>query len=357
MTDFATAFQRREFLRPNQIDDLAKYLRSARRGKSGKTISSEKGNTYVSYVASYLKWLANEVITDCDTPEIREMIATQDAWLLEKLIPKTGSRSARDQKTIKKHLPEKALEELSSLWTTPFTKICRSNDKGSRMRNIVMLRILYETGMRRGELLALKLKNFEESAGGQCARLIIERNHNDSFDSRVQQPVAKTLGRIVPVTPELECQLLEYITDYRSLVPNVGFDEEDSIFVTHRGSLGQGEPISISAFSQALIGLKKLFPALYAIYPHLFRHDWNYRFSKVADREKLSPEDERQNRETLMGWAGDSEMARKYNLRHIEEKSLSVGLKVAEDTGRRPSSVSTIPNKSAELALVAAHGN
>ena len=45
-----------------------------------------------------------------------------------------------------------------------------------------MLRILYETGIRRGELLSLKFNVLQESAGGDGAFLQIERNHLDQFD-------------------------------------------------------------------------------------------------------------------------------------------------------------------------------
>ena len=332
--DLAMRFQRREFLLPSEIDDLVRHLRAARRGKPGKTISVSKGNTYISYAAAYLRWLANEVITDADNPEICQMIMTQDSRLREKLASKTGSTSASDHEVLEKHLTEKAREQLLALFSDPFIRIFRAKDKGSRLRTIVMLRILYETGMRRGELLALKLKHFMESSGGPVARLVIERNHNDSYDSRVNQPVAKTLGRIVPITPELERQIIEYLGEYRALVPDVGFDEDDFIFVTHRKGRGQGKPLSISNFDQAVAALRKLLPALETTHPHLLRHDWNFRFSTKADKNKLNPEKERAIREVLMGWTLNSAMARRYNLRHIQEKALEIGLTVAGDTKR-----------------------
>ena len=249
------------FLRPYEIDSLARHINAACRGKQGDTISEGKGNTYVGYVAKYLNWLANEVITDANRPEVQDLINTQHRRLIDKLT-KDGSKSANAQKLIKKHLSEKAREQLDALWSNPFVSVFRPADRGSRLRTVVMLRVLYETGMRRGELLALKLKHLLESTGGEGPQLVIERNHGDSFDTRVNQPVAKTQGRIVPISPLLERQLMEYIAEYRADVPGVGFDDEDFIFVTHRSKRGQGKPVSESNFGQAVVGLRDLFPAL-----------------------------------------------------------------------------------------------
>jgi integrase len=327
-------FQRHEFLRPHELDDLAHYLNAARYRKQGDTIGATKGNTYISYAAQYLKWIADELITDGSRPDVRAMIDTQDRRLKEKLLSKTGSKSAKNQGNWKKHLPEDAREQLHALWNDPFVGLFRTADRGARLRTVVMLRILYETGMRRGELLSLKLKNVLDSAGGQVARLVIERNHGDSFDTRVNQPVPKTRGRIVPITAGLERQLTEYIAEYRADVPRVGFDEEDFIFVTHRNKRSQGAPLSISAFDQALTELRKLFCAFATLHPHLLRHDWNYRFSLQCDKAKWTPEKERASREILMGWAEGSESALIYNLRHTQEQAICIGLQVAGDTER-----------------------
>lgn len=156
----------------------------------------------------------------------------------------------------------------------------------------------------------------------------------------MNQPVAKTRGRIVPISPGLERQLTEYIAVCRADVPNVGFGAEDFIFVTHRRGRNQGVPIPISAFDQSIAQLKRLFSSFETLHPHSLRHDWNYRFSLHCDESKWSPEKERVTREILMGWAHGSESALVYNLRHTQEQATCIGLKVASDTETRNSHVS-----------------
>lgn len=326
--------QKKDFLRSHEIDDLARHLQIARRSRSGDNISTGKGNTYLRYTAEYLRWLADEVITEANAPNIRAAIDLQCKKLLDKISGKVGSVSARTQQTLKKHLSIEAREQLFELWNSPLANLYRSSDKGARMRNVVMLRVLYETGMRRGELLSLKLRHFLESGGGEGARLTIERNHNDEYDNRVNQPVAKTRGRIVPITEDTEQQLMDYISIHRAEVPNVGFSDDDFIFVTHRAGRGQGKPLSISTFDQVLQNLKQALPNLRTIHPHLLRHDWNYRFSKQADIKKLNPEQEKEIRSVLMGWSENSKMALLYNQRHTLERSLEFGRLVARNTDR-----------------------
>lgn len=354
--DFEVHFQRHNFLRPQEIDSLARYINAARRGKQGDTISEGKGNTYIGYVAKYLNWLANDVITDPNRPEVQDLINTQHKRLMDKLT-KVGSTSAKAQKLIEKHLPGKAREQLESLWDNPLVSVFRPADRGSRFRTVVMLRTLYETGMRRGELLALKLKHLLESTGGKGPQLVIERNHGDSFDTRINQPVAKTEGRTVPISPSLERQLTKYITKYRADVPSVGFNDDDFIFVTHRSRRGQGKPISISNFGQAVAGLRGLFPALDTTHPHLLRHDWNYRFSEAATKAKLTPEKEAELRRLLMGWSIKSDMPGHYNHRHLQEEASRIGRKVAGDTERRALPSPEIPAEAQKLALVVANAN
>jgi len=327
-------FQKLDFLKPYELDQLAIHLKKSRRGKQSETISSGKANTYISYARKYLRWLADEVITDSNTVEIQSAIAAQYDALGHHITRKAGSKSAYHQRVVAKCLSEIAREQLLALFRDPYLQILRRSDRAPRMRNVLMLRLLYESGMRRGELLSLKLRNFSESSGGPHASLVIERNHSDEFDVRVNQPVAKTDGRIVPISQEAERQLLEYLDTYRAETANVGYSDEDFIFVRHRAGRQQGAPISISAFDQGIRGLRRGFPALCLVHPHLLRHDWNFRFSKLADEHRLKTEKEQELRALLMGWSAGSDMAKLYNRRHTQEQATKYGLIIANDTAR-----------------------
>lgn len=332
--DLAMNFHNRRFLRAAEIDDLTSYLRASKLSGKGGVISSAKYNTYVAYAAGYIRWLTQEVITDSNTHEVRDAVEEQNTMLLRKKRRKVGSKAARAQRIVALKLPAETRNRLLDLFDQPCEGLLRTQDLGQRLRNILMLRVLYETGMRFGELLSLKLKHIIEASGSDSAYLDIERNHHDEFDTRLHQPVAKTLGRRVPISESLEKQLTDYRDNWRAEVQSVGFSDEDFIFIVHRRGLSQGRALPKTAFGAGLANLKQLFNTLMPVHPHLLRHDWNYRFSKQADSEGIPFEEERTLREQLMGWMPNSPMSRLYDLRHIEEKSHEIGLKVASDTAR-----------------------
>ncbi|NYT73382.1 site-specific integrase [Halomonas sp. QX-2] len=321
-------FQRREFLRQFEIDELVNHLTASRRGGKSEVISRHKSNTYIAYAAKYLRWLSNELITELNA-DINAAVDQQHNALLSAVSRKSGSKSASAQRILGLKLSNETKSTLLRLFKDPLEGVHKNADKGPRMRNVIMLRILYETGMRRGELLSLKLGNFVEAIGGESAQLRIERNHHDQFDSRVRQPVAKTLGRIVNISPEAEQQLIAYLNHWR---PNSG---SDIFFVNHRAGRTQGKPTTETGFNSALNKLKEMFHMLKPLHPHLLRHDWNYRFSQKADKEGLDFESERVMREMLMGWKPNSTMSLLYNQRHIQEQANKIGREIALDTIKR----------------------
>lgn len=325
-----TRFQCQEFLRQYEIDGLVRHLTASRRGGKGDVISITKANTYIAYAANYLRWLAEEVVTDINN-ETLIALDRQHKAITSSIARKRGSSSASAQRTYTMRLPELATQVLLELFENPLLGVQKNSDQGPRVRNILMLRILYETGMRRGELMSLKLSNIFEAIDGESAQLRIERNHHDQLDSRLRQPVAKTLGRIVPISSKAEQQLIEYRDYWRPSTSSM------FLFVNHRAGQWQGNPVTESGFNSALDKLKEGFPALEGLYPHLLRHDWNYRFSQKVDKDEIDFETERVMREMLMGWKPNSEMSLLYNQRHIQEQANKIGSLLALDTNNRSS--------------------
>ncbi|HDS1756044.1 site-specific integrase [Pseudomonas sp. M5] len=328
-------------LAPFEIDDLAGHVRGCRTAKKGEVISSQKFNGYWSSICKYIDWLTDELLPNRNSPHMRMLVEEQSRQLNSKTRKQTASRARQNQKILSTNISSTERTQLLILFESSLDSHHSAHlrhdshaKKGVQLRNIVMLRILYETGMRRGELLSLKLKNFVEASGGEGAYLSIERNHDDEFDRRANQPVAKTLGRDVAISEDLESQIMKYITQYRAELNNVGLNPDSFIFCVHRSGKTQGTPITVNGFNSALNQLKNKHPALGKCQPHAFRHDWNYRFSQKADDLGMSETEEIEAREQQMGWVPASSMAKVYNQRHRREKALNLARKIAEDTKR-----------------------
>ncbi len=339
--DLEEKLSRGELMTPFEIDDLAAHVRSRRNAKKGDVVSSRKFNDYWSSICKYIAWLTDELLPNRNNLNVRDLVKEQASRLSLKTRKRLDSKSRKSQRILDEKLSELARPQLLTLFRTPFKDLISNQasriehaEKGVRLRNIVMLRILYETGMRRGELLSLKLKSFFEASGGDGAYLSIERNHDDELDRRANQPVAKTLGRDVSISAELESQIIEYITQYRAELKNVGMTQESFIFCVHRTGKTQGSAISINGFNSTFKKIKEKYPVLNKCHPHAFRHDWNYRFSLKSDELGISEIEEAEMREEQMGWVPGSSMAKIYNQRHRREKTMLLGRKIAEDTAR-----------------------
>ena len=331
--DLHTVLLEQKFLPPHQIDTLAAFLQNNAKLNDGSVISGGKYNNYLDAVTDYLVWYASEIITDSNSSKASGFIERMSQAIKARKT-KVGSQTRKDQERLEKKLPTEAQEALMALFDKPLEGVSKTGDQGPRFRNVVALRILYDTGMRIGELLSLRYSDFEIAAGGESAYLRIVRRHDDFSDDRIIQPVAKTLSRKVPVEKQLEAQISEYLK-WREQVPGVGFDDDSPLLVIHQGRERQGHGITPQGFHSSITNMVKKFPALTGIHPHLLRHDWNYRFSKKCEAEGVTEIDEQNTREFLMGWVEGSVMSSLYNRRHIQEAAFELGLKIASDTSKK----------------------
>jgi len=316
---------------PYEVDSMAAFISLKENTTNGEVLVGTKINIKLSVVARYLSWFAEEVITDSNRIEVQTRITKMARMITAKKVS-TGSDARRKQKSLAKKLNDGARTELLNLFNDPLKGVSSEINFGSRMRNVTELWILYETGMRVGELHGLRLSDFQMALGGDPSTLKVNRYHDDIHDDRINQPVAKTLERPIPITEELSNVIANYLKNWRSKVPNVGFNDNDFLFITHRKGNRQGKASTISSFNSGIAELKKQRPILASIHPHLLRHDWNYRFSIKAKELEFSETEERATREFLMGWVDNSQSSALYNRRRIQEQAFIIGVKVATHT-------------------------
>lgn len=330
--DLHQSFLSRRFLQTHQIDSLAAFLKV--KDKEGNTISRSRFNRSINAIADYLAWYACEIITDANTPEIASAIERMRCMLKAHCSKRQGSTSRQQQARLTKRLSDEARTCLLNLFQNPANGVENKLQQNTRYRNVLALHIMYSTGMRIGEVLGLQLQDFISASGGDPAYLVVRRNHDAQEDDRVQQPVAKTRERKLPICDELSKKIADYMI-IRSHVRNVGFNDNDYLLVNFRRGSRRGLGINTSNFETSLTLLKKKFPALDEIHPHLLRHDWNYRFSKTAAEQGLTQQQEQEIREYLMGWVAGSSAAKIYGRRFIEELAFKIGLNISNDTQKR----------------------
>ncbi|MEN9433437.1 MAG: tyrosine-based site-specific recombinase [Pseudomonadota bacterium] len=186
-----------------------------------------------------------------------------------------------------------------------------------RVRNELIFNWLYSFGLRRGELLNIRIKdiNFQKE------EVVIARRADDLTDPRKEQPVVKTRDRILPIPSKIIKLTYDYIIYHRKKFERAR--KHDFLFIADK----TGEPLSLSALNKCFTYLRSAIEDLpQDLSPHILRHTWNDNFSVAMDKNNIPESDEIKMRAFLMGWSEASGTASTYTKRHIRKKANKISL-------------------------------
>ncbi|MFL1484783.1 tyrosine-type recombinase/integrase [Marinobacter sp. LN3S78] len=290
----------------NRIRSGARLLKSAY-----TEVERHEASARVGHITDYLKFLYKKLV-GCGDNDLGLSAMLQEIKSYKPKVKKHRQRSrielTTDQEAI---LLEKIMpNHPENPW---------SANPDVRLRNLIIVHVLLETGMRRSELAALRVSDIDFVNPA----VSIYRRHNDRIDPRTLQPQAKTGERSIPLSPALIEQIDNYVLHSRAKVS--GAKTHPFLLISHRG--GNGSPISVKTINYIFGQLSKAFPALGRLFPHKLRHHWNYNYSRLVDEKmKDLPEDDRRtfdqnSRAYLMGWKPEGTMAQVYNRRFDEDKA------------------------------------
>ena len=305
------------FLALHEIDALCDATEDAAAGKAkkGKTepVSRAHQHNRLSTIARYLEWFAPKVL--------REHATTEDKKKIEELV--TGIRERRPEVEGEDCFEDRALTEgqrnrLLEI-VDPGHAENPFRDKRSRERNALIIVMLMQLGVRRGELLGVQVADID----WQEQTLTIHRRADEPDDPRKRQPRTKTLARKLPLFPDLLAQIDRYVRGPRRQTRRA--NTHRYLFVTHHKGPHEGVPLSEQGLAKVFKVLQGCDPALAQVHPHALRHDWNLRFSDAMDEMPASRRPTESEQEKIrshhMGWAPGSASAKRYNKRFIERKA------------------------------------
>lgn len=308
------------FLSVAEVDDLIRYARQRfdkQKITNVRVIKMEQvAKRTFSYrihvFSNYLNWLCgllHSIKGIHARYEVESFIESIRAHL-----PRNKSLSVNNRKD--KSLSEEQIKTLFKLLEVEGSQ--NPFQKEVQVRNRLIFTLLLNCGLRAGELLNLKVNDFNPRG----YTLNIFRRHDCIEDRRLNQPLVKTGEREIPLSDELAMEILDYINNYRNKYTKK--KKHDFLFVTHSSCKTTGEPLSVSAYEKIISTIKKSSPVLKNLSGHKLRHSWNYFYSNEIDDSNLDISRKSGLRCYLMGWSKDSKMSENYNFKHISIKEKEV---------------------------------
>ena len=295
------------------------------------TVSKAHYYNRLSRIASYLEWYAQSVLGNRRTGDddhaiarlIRSIRARRPRWRRGTSIRDRGLTDEQRHRLLELIEPGHP--------DNPF------NDTRVAERNALVVRMLDCLGLRRGELLGVKVSDIDWQGQTVC----IQRRADDAEDPRTRQPRTKTAARTLNLFPDLTECIDRYVRGARRHTN--GADTHRYLFVVHGRGPYEGDPLSEAGLAKIFARLRQCNPLLVRVHPHALRHTWNWRFSKAMDGkdERPSPAAEEKARSHLMGWCPGSGTAAVYDVRHVEESAREAAQAIYETTTDRTSRGST----------------
>jgi integrase len=269
----------------------------------------------VRYIRAYLRWLAIYRLQRLEPgdPTHAALLSTSEI-VVRVLGERTPSVLAKDVLG----LSDESLARLNEV-IAPSGPNNPWKGAHARERNALMVHWLQSLGLRRGELLGIRIPNIDFQAN----EVRVMRNADDPADPRTRQPNTKTRGRLLPLDEDLVQRTRYYILNTRRQFE--GARKHDFLFVAN----GTGAPLAIAAVDKIFLALRQKCPDLPAeLTAHVLRHTWNDRFSELMDKNRVSEDTERKMRSRLMGWSETSKSATTYTRRHVNSRSREASLQL-----------------------------
>ncbi len=284
---------------------------------SYETVGRTHAQQRLEAVRDYIKFLydklgdeatRNAAVDDVERRLNRKIKAAKPSW---------KKRKNEEIKGLSNHERDRLLEVMCPENTNnPFA------NKSLRLRNYIILLLGLELGLRRSEMLLIKLSDIH----WHSKKLSVVNLEDERIDSRALAPQFKTHERMLQMSDDLIWALQEYIDTHRIMTKgSPEAKKHPFLLVSHRRN--EGRPLSIKALDGVFPRVGKVARELAHIHPHILRHDSVYTMleSMREDLEKLTPEDRTtQVQKTLtwmFGWSPESNMPNLYGAKFWKEEA------------------------------------
>uniref|UniRef100_UPI00404763E1 site-specific integrase n=1 Tax=Rheinheimera sp. TaxID=1869214 RepID=UPI00404763E1 len=298
-------------------ETLDKKYRSVRMLPTAfETVGSVHAHQRVEAVRDYLAYLY-DILGDRSTRIVavdellrrinRKIKAAKPAWKKNRIDEMKGLSEQDRQRLLAVMHPDSA--------ENPFAS------KTLKLRNYIILLLGLEMGLRRSEMLLLKISDIH----WHNRQLSIVNLEDTKLDSRTNAPQFKTHERQLVLSEELIWALKSYVEKHRCKKGSTEAKKHPFLLVSHRRN--EGKSLSIKAMDCILNTIGVTAPELKHIHLHILRHDAVYSLleSMREDLELLAPEDRTTKVQKILtyafGWSAYSSMPGLYGAKFWKEEA------------------------------------
>jgi len=269
------------------------------------------------YIRDYIVWLARRRLLSLTSqhPMYAPLSTTSQlvVSMLSERIPSSNGRNSLGQRQgMTKAEIDRMLDVID-----PASPDNPWKNMHVRIRNQLIFHWLLSLGLRKGELLVIKLADIDLRSN----EVTVPRRADDPEELRNDAPNTKTKDRLLSLGITLANMTRNYILGARKAIRNA---RHHPYFIV---ATGTGKPLTKSAVNKLFVELRRKVPGLpEELTPHVLRYSWNDAFSEQMDEMKVEPAEEEKMRRQQMGWSDNSKMASLYTKRHTEKKAKEASL-------------------------------
>lgn len=291
-----------------------------------QSVGTQQHYNRMTTMADYLEFLGRVLIQHRNSPELA-LSLSEMAKRIRKHRPR-GSKANLIASSAERSPDPSVVKRLSQVIDVESVENPFKNP-AVKLRNSIIIELFRLTGMRTGELLSLRVDQFD--LGYQpCVR--VRRNHDDQHDCRVYQPASKTKERVIAIPDALAMQVQEYILEVRGRILNAR--RHPYLFVSHKKGKTLGSPLSRNGMYRIIERIRAASTELESIHPHALRHHMNYQLSVMINEHnaavrsgkavpgltKITEAQEKDMRAYLNGHRS-TKSGEVYNQRHTRERA------------------------------------
>lgn len=273
-------------------------------------VEAETSAIRMGYIRAFLKWRVNREILRATGDRKVGLIALRDLVdaELKNNSPTASGRSTLGDRMGISHESQALLRAVvtsnhpQNPWTGDFI----------RVRNQLIVNMLLALGVRRGELLGLRIGDLKV----RMQEVLILRRPDDVNDPRLDEPNTKTRDRVLPLSADLYLLVKEYLPLRHAVVRGA-----HSFLL----AANTGEPLSKSGLNRIFRALNEV-PGLPKIEPHILRHSFCENLADDLHRAGKGDVEILGYLRQQGGWSDTSDTPRRYTKRFAQERAHEASL-------------------------------